>query len=224
MDGIILVNKPKGPSSFRIVSRVRKLIDGEKVGHGGTLDPLATGVLVVLIGKATKKSGSLLTSDKEYTARIRLGVTTDTFDAEGTVVREEEVPEYPVEKVLAILSSFEGDIVQTPPVHSALKYRGRKLYELARKGVKLKPEPRQVKIYRIELLNYNTPWLTIRIECSKGTYIRALAKDIGEILGCGAYLADLVRTKVGKFALDDCINSDELTRELLEERLIKIPG
>lgn len=222
MDGIILINKPRGPNSFHIVSKVKRLIDGGKVGHGGTLDPLATGVLVVLIGKATKKSSFLLTADKEYIARIRLGITTDTLDAEGVVLRREEPPRYPVEKIIEILDSFEGEILQTPPVHSALKYRGRKLYELARKGMWVDPKPRLVKIYRIELLDYNTPWLTVEIECSKGTYIRALARDVGEKLGCGAYLADLTRTKVGRFTLEDCVNLDELTKEAVEKRLIEI--
>ena len=184
MDGIILINKPKGPSSFRIVSRVRKLIGGGKVGHGGTLDPLATGVLVLLIGKATKKSATLLTSDKEYTAKIRLGITTDTFDAEGIVVREEEVPEFSRKEVEMIVSSFQGEILQTPPPHSALKQKGKKLYELARKGVKVEPKPRMVKIHRIKMVDYDVPWLTLEVECSKGTYIRALARDIGERLGC----------------------------------------
>lgn len=222
MDGIVLINKPKGPSSFRIVSKVKRLIGGGKVGHGGTLDPLATGVLVVLIGKATKKTSSLLTADKEYRARIRLGITTDTLDAEGTTLKREEVAEYPVEKILEVLNSFEGETLQVPPIHSALKHRGRKLYELARKGIQVDPKPRKVKIYRIELLDYSHPWLTIRVECSKGTYIRALARDIGEKLGCGAYLADLTRTRVGRFTLDECINSDMLTEELLKKKLIKV--
>jgi tRNA pseudouridine55 synthase len=222
MDGIILINKPKGPSSFRIVSEVRKLIGGGKVGHGGTLDPLATGVLVLLIGKATKQSASMLTSDKEYTAKIRLGVTTDTFDAEGTVLREEEVPEFSREEVEMILSSFQGEISQIPPPHSALKQRGRKLYELARKGIKVEPKPRMVKIYGIKLVDYHLPWLTLEVECSKGTYIRALARDIGERLCCGAHLAELTRTRVAGFRLDDCISPEELTRELVEKRIIEI--
>jgi len=221
MDGIILINKPKGPSSFRIVSRVRKLIGGGKVGHGGTLDPLATGVLVLLIGKATKKSATLLTSDKEYTAKIRLGITTDTFDAEGIVVREEEVPEFSRKEVEMIVSSFQGEILQTPPPHSALKQKGKKLYELARKGVKVEPKPRMVKIHRIKMVDYDVPWLTLEVECSKGTYIRALARDIGERLGCGAHLAELARTRVARFRLSDCISPEELTRELVEERLIE---
>ncbi len=221
MDGIVLINKPRGPSSFRIVSRIKKLIGGGKVGHAGTLDPLATGVLVVLIGKATKQSSSLLTSDKEYTARIRFGITTNTLDAEGTVVREKEVPEYSRERILEVLGSFEGEILQTPPVYSALKHEGRKLYELARKGVPVNPKPRMVKIHTIGLVDYEPPWITVKVECSKGTYIRALARDIGEKLGCGAHLAELRRTRVGEFLIDDCIDSDDLTKQLLEKRIIR---
>jgi len=221
MDGIIVVNKKKGPSSFRIVSQVKKLIGGGRVGHGGTLDPLATGVLVVLIGRGTKKTSSFLTADKEYTARICLGITTDTLDAEGTVITKKAPPRYSTDEVLEVLRSFEGEILQTPPTYSALKQRGRKMYELARKGIPVEPSPRPVKIHSIKLLDYRNPWVAIKVECSKGTYIRALARDIGEKLGCGAYLAELTRTRVGRFRLEDCVEVDELTKELIEEKLIE---
>jgi tRNA pseudouridine55 synthase len=222
MDGIVLVDKPKGRNSFQIVSKVKRLLNGAKVGHGGTLDPLATGVLVILIGMATKKSNSSLAADKEYIARIRLGITTDTLDAEGVVQREQDVPEYPASKIEEVLHSFMGETRQTPPVYSALRFGGRRLYELARKGIHVEPEPRLVRIHRITLLDYTHPWLTIEVECSKGTYIRALARDIGQKLGCGAHVADLTRTRVGEFLLKDCIAVDELTSATLKERLIEV--
>jgi tRNA pseudouridine55 synthase len=221
MDGIVLINKPKGPSSFRVVSKVRRLIGGGKVGHGGTLDPLATGVLVVLIGKATKRSSSLLTSDKEYRATIHLGVTTDTLDAEGTVMEEREVEGFSLDEIEGVLDSLRGEILQTPPMYSAVRYGGKRLYQLARKGVSVPVKPRRVAVHRLELLSYEHPSLDVMIECSKGTYVRALARDIGEKLGCGAHLADLTRTRVGAFRLEDCLKMSEVTEESLRQRLIE---
>jgi tRNA pseudouridine55 synthase len=222
MDGIVLVDKPKGSNSSQIVSKIKRLLNGAKVGHGGTLDPLATGVLVILIGMATKKSNSSLNADKEYIARIRLGITTDTLDAEGVVQRKEAVQKFPAERIEEVLQSFVGETRQTPPIYSALRFRGRRLYELARKGIHVEPEPRLVRIHRLALLDYAHPWLTIEVECSKGTYIRALARDIGQKLGCGAHVADLTRTRVGEFLLKDCIAVDELTSARLKERLIEV--
>ncbi len=205
MNGILIINKPAGPTSHDIVSAVRKKLDLKKVGHAGTLDPMARGVLIVLVGKATKLSSMFLSSDKTYIAKIRLGMLTDTLDLAGTVKSVCDVPDLTEKRIDNVLTGFEGEILQLPPMYSAKKVKGKKLYEMARKGIEVERNPEKVKIYEIKRLDYLKPDLTIKVSCSKGTYIRALAYDIGRVFGCNACIADLKRVKSGKFSINEAI-------------------
>ncbi len=210
-DGILIIDKPPGMTSHDVVDEVRRLVGMRKVGHAGTLDPMATGVLVLCLGQATKVVKYLMDSDKVYEAHIRLGVTTDTHDAQGKIVSTSEV-DITESEVREALSSFVGQIQQVPPLYSALKYHGTPLYKLARRGIKVELKPRSVQIYEIELLDWAPPCLTIKVVCSAGTYIRALARDLGERLGCGAHLAHLIRLASGRFTLREAVSLEELTR------------
>ncbi|MBM4465977.1 MAG: tRNA pseudouridine(55) synthase TruB [Chloroflexi bacterium] len=209
MNGILNIAKPAGMTSHDVVDRVRQMSGQRRVGHAGTLDPSATGVLVVCLGQASRVAEYLVASDKVYRAQIRLGVSTDTHDAAGEVtataevnVREEEVRE--------ALAAFVGSIQQIPPMHSALKRKGTPLYKLARQGITVERESRSVEIHSIELLAWTRPVLTIRVKCSPGTYIRALARDLGQELGCGAHLQSLTRLASGHFTLEQAVSLDEL--------------
>ena len=209
--GVIAVSKPQGVTSFRIVQKVRHLLGIKKVGHTGTLDPFATGVLVICVGRpATRLISRLMEGDKEYEATLQLGVTTETLDPEGRVIEERPLPELNEKVIQDCLAKFRGKQLQTPPSYSALKHKGKPLYYYARKGIKINKEPRQVDIKKLECLDYGRNTLTIRIACSKGTYIRTLAADIGEFLGCGAYLSRLKRVRNGSFSIDDCLPGDVL--------------
>lgn len=208
-EGILLVDKPKGRTSFSLVSALRRLTGVRKIGHAGTLDPFATGVMVMLIGKAfTKLSDSFLEQDKEYLAKLHLGIATDTFDIEGKILSEsDKVPTLSeIEKVLTL---YQGEIWQTPPMFSAKKINGKKLYELARKGVSVERQPVQIKV-KTDLLFYEYPFLELQIACSKGTYIRSIADEIGKHLGTGAHLSELVRTRSGPFHIKECIDGNLL--------------
>jgi tRNA pseudouridine55 synthase len=209
VEGILLVDKPKGPSSFSLVQTLRKRLGIKKIGHAGTLDPFATGVMVMLIGRRyTRLSDRFLCNDKEYLAEVCLGITTDTYDSEGIVIAQS--PHIPsLEDILQKLKLFQGEIDQIPPMYSAKKQQGKKLYELARKGIEVEREPVKVTL-QTHLIHYEYPRLDLRITCSKGTYIRSLAYDLGMMLGCGAHLTNLRRTRSGKFNLEDCINDSEL--------------
>ncbi|MDZ7261891.1 MAG: tRNA pseudouridine(55) synthase TruB [candidate division KSB1 bacterium] len=206
---ILNINKPPGWTSFDVVKKIRKLTGWKKVGHAGTLDPFATGVLLILSGQATQKAQQLMNLKKEYVGEIQLGVITDTLDVTGKILEVRPVPEYPFQRVQEVCQKFVGQIQQIPPMYSALKVQGVRLYRLARAGKEISLKPRQVNIDAIEILEINYPVLKIKVTCSKGTYIRALARDIGEALGCGGCLKTLVRTKVGHFRLED---SWELSR------------
>jgi len=202
--GLLIVDKPVGPTSHKIVSLVRRGMGIRKVGHAGTLDPRASGVLVLCLRAATRLSEYLSTSSKRYEAVVRFGASTETYDAEGPVVRETgKVPKRA--KVEAALEDFRGEIEQVPPPFSAIKVRGQKAYELARKGKEVELEPRQVTIHHLEIVSFKPPDVTLDVECTAGTYIRSLANDLGERLSCGAYLAKLQRTKAGPFTLEDAI-------------------
>lgn len=203
-NGILLVDKEIGSTSFYLVSLLRRLTGIEKIGHAGTLDPFASGVMVMLIGKEyTRKSDLFLTSEKEYKATIQLGITTETYDLEGEIThRSEKVPS--LKEIELALHSFQGEILQTPPMYSAKKVAGKKLYDLARRGIVIERQPVKVRIC-IEFIQYNYPLLEVRVVCSKGTYIRSLAHDIGEFLGSGAHLFELTRTRSGSFLLEECI-------------------
>jgi len=213
---ILLVNKPPGPTSHDIVDEVRKITDEHRVGHTGTLDPFAEGLLIVLVGReATKRQAEFLKLDKEYIATLHLGAETDTDDITGfslsyTHDRGQKITINDIERVI---QKFIGEISQIPPDYSAIKIKGKKAYELARKGEKPKLEPRKIKIYNIKIINYEWPLLELKVQCSSGTYIRSLARDIGRELGCGAYLEKLIRTKIGKYSLKDAVTIDALRRK-----------
>jgi tRNA pseudouridine55 synthase len=215
VDGILLLDKPLGISSNHALQRVKRLFNAQKAGHTGNLDPLATGVLPICLGEATKVSAFLLDADKRYRGKVKLGVRTRTADAEGEVIEEREVGELDEARIRAVLEQFLGEIEQIPPMHSAIKVDGKPLYKLAHQGIEIERKPRRVTIYALELLSIQGDTLEIDVSCSKGTYIRTLAEDIGEALGCGAHLSGLVRTEAGPFHLDDAV--DMATLEHLAE-------
>jgi tRNA pseudouridine55 synthase len=207
--GFLLVNKPLSKTSFSLVSALRKCLGVKKIGHAGTLDPAATGVMVMLIGKAyTKLSDRLLMQDKEYQAVVHLGISTDSYDAEGKILATSDY--IPSEKELTLaLESFQGTILQVPPMFSAKKIGGKKLYELARKGKEVERPAVEVTL-KTTLLSYSYPHATLLIHCSKGTYIRSVAHDLGQALGCGGHLSSLQRLRSGPFCLHDCIDGELL--------------
>lgn len=217
MNGIILINKEKGCTSHDVVYKVKKLTNS-KVGHTGTLDPNATGVLPLLIGEATKISKYLINHDKEYEVVLELGKKTSTADVEGEVIKEKEVPAeiFEEQNVKEILKTFIGKQEQVPPIYSAIKVNGKKLYEYARKGQEVKLEPRKIEIYNIELLNINKDekQISFRVKCSKGTYIRSLCEDIAEKLGTVGLMKELKRTVVGDFKIENAITVEELKEKI----------
>jgi tRNA pseudouridine55 synthase len=209
-EGIVLVNKSKNKSSFSIISTLRKILNIKKIGHAGTLDPLATGLMIILVGKNyTKKSNNFINKDKEYLAKIHLGYITKSFDSEMPLQKKSDILPS-LEDVENSLKKFNGDILQTPPMFSAKKVKGQRLYKLARQDIKIELQPIKINL-QTSLISYNYPYLEILVKCSKGTYIRSLANDIGESLNTGAYLYSLVRTKSGEFDLKDAINQEDLS-------------
>ncbi|MFN2375855.1 MAG: tRNA pseudouridine(55) synthase TruB [Candidatus Binatia bacterium] len=211
--GVLLVDKPAGISSAAVVARVRRVLDGVKAGHTGTLDPFATGLLPLCLGEATKLAGYLTDNDKTYEGVIRLGVTTDTLDRTGTVTGTAPVPPLEPEAIAALAREFEGDILQVPPSYSAIKRDGRPMYELARRGEAPELEARPVHVARLELGILDEKRLSVSIDSSKGFYVRSLAQDLGSRLGCGAMLEALRRTRVGRLRLDDAIPLADLEKE-----------
>lgn len=208
--GILLVNKPRGLNSFKLVSMLRKRLNVQKIGHAGTLDPFATGVMVMLIGREyTRLSDSFLNHDKEYIAEVKLGVSTDSYDCDGQIVAENSIVPS-LEQLQIALKDFQGEILQIPPMFSAKKIGGKKLYELARKGKEIDRPPAKVRM-ETQLLSYNYPFVTMRVACSKGTYIRSIAHDLGNKLGCGAHLTELQRIRSGPFKLEECLDGDLIT-------------
>lgn len=216
MDLVLNIDKPPGPTSFAAVARIRRLCRAAKAGHAGTLDPAASGVLLVLLGQATRAARYLEGLPKEYRATVRLGVQTETDDLEGAVISEGAVPELDRGLVERVVGSFVGEIDQVPPRYSALKKDGVPLYKMARQGRPVAPASRKVRIHAIDLLGMDRAEMDIRVECSKGTYIRALARDIGLALGCGGTLAKLDRTAVGPFTKDEAVPLDRLDRAAAE--------
>lgn len=216
MDGVIVLNKPKGKTSHDMVYFVRRLTGIKRVGHTGTLDPMAEGVLPICIGKATKAADMLTASDKGYTAVMRLGKTTDTLDAEGEVTSEHEVT-CTEDEIRAAVDEFVGEISQIPPMYSAIKKDGKKLYELAREGIEIEREARTVTIHSIDVLSIDGCDVTIDVRCSKGTYIRTLCDDIGARLGCGAYMTALTRTKSGMFSIENSYKPEELSGDISQK-------
>lgn len=213
VNGVINIYKVKGFTSHDVVAKLRGIVKQKKIGHTGTLDPDATGVLPVCLGSATKLCDMLTDKEKEYIAKVQLGVTTDTQDMTGNVISEKkaEVTEL---QVTEAIQSFVGKYEQIPPMYSALKVNGKKLYELARQGKEVERKARPVTIHYIEILDMSLPQITIKVGCSKGTYIRTLCHDLGEKLGCGAAMASLERTKSGRFALDTAMTLAELEEKL----------
>lgn len=213
VNGIVLLDKPVGITSNSALQKVKRLFDANKAGHTGSLDPLASGLLPLCLGEATKLSSFLLDADKIYEGVCQLGVKTSTADAEGEVIATRPVPALDEQQIIEVLQQFTGDIEQIPPMHSAIKRQGQPLYKLAHQGIEVEREPRRVTIYRLTLTRLETDTFAFEVHCSKGTYIRTLVEDIGEVLGCGAHLAALRRTMVGPFMLaEGGITLDELER------------
>ncbi len=209
MTGLVLLDKGEGVTSFGAVAQVRRIFGEKRAGHTGTLDPMATGVLPILLGRSTRLCGMLIEADKRYTAQILLGTVTDTYDVTGKVISQ--CDNVPIEdEILPVLDRFRGIIMQTPPIFSALKKDGKRLYDIARRGETVDIEAREVEIKELNVLKLDGKVLTVDVLCSKGTYIRSLANDIGAMLGCGATLKSLCRTMTGGFSIDRCVAVDEL--------------
>ncbi len=225
MDGILIINKPQGMTSHDVVDVVRRLYGTRKVGHAGTLDPMATGVLVALIGKATKLSGSLISSDKEYDATLTLGARSSTADAWGKLESSGMPVNFTDEEVRTVFGRFVGEIDQTPPDYSAKKINGEKMYNLARRGKAIDAKPQKIFIKDISISKVDLPEISFKLICSKGTYVRQICADIGEALGCGGYLSRLDRTRSGRFTVTQANTLDELKRMnniQLSERLLPV--
>jgi tRNA pseudouridine55 synthase len=210
MNGIIIVDKPSGISSFDVVRKVRHKFKIKKVGHCGTLDPLATGLLVILLGSDTKLFNRFSGFDKAYLATLELGVSTTTGDCQGDVLKKNDIARISAQNLENVFKEFNGDIEQVPPMFSALKYKGRKLYEWAREGIEVPRQKRRVKIHDLKINKFNFPYVDFYISCSKGTYVRSLAQDIGDKLGCGACLTSLRRIALGPFNIDEAVTIDKL--------------
>jgi len=212
--GILLLDKPAGMTSNVALQKAKRLFNANKAGHTGSLDPIATGLLPICLGEATKISSYLLDADKGYFVTIKLGQKTNTGDIEGEVIESRPVPKIDEAALRQVLDRFTGEIKQVPPMHSALKVDGQRLYKLAHQGLEVERQPRQVTIYRIELLRQAADEIDLHVTCSKGTYIRTLAEDIGEVLGCGAHVTVLRRTLVSGHALNEAVTLDELAQIL----------
>jgi tRNA pseudouridine55 synthase len=223
VDGALLLDKPLGLSSNAALQAAKRLLGAAKAGHAGTLDPLASGLLVLLFGEATKFAGHLLDADKEYLATLKLGERTATGDAEGRILQSREVS-FSHEQLQSVLAQFRGDIEQVPPMHSALKREGTPLYRLARRGEEVERAARPVRILELEMLKLHGASLELRVLCTKGTYIRVLAEDIGEALGCGAHLSALRRTGSGRFRVAEATTLEALGHPNAREKLLPLPA
>ena len=208
--GLILVNKPVGITSFKLVYIIKKKLNVKKVGHCGTLDPLASGLMIVLVGKYTKLQEKFMKQDKVYLATIKLGIRTDSGDLDGKIISQSDYSHIKKIDIKNALNSFIGKISQIPPMYSALKVNGKKLYELARKGITIERKPREITIYNIDFLDFKKDTFSIRIKCSSGTYIRTLAEDIGKKINTDTVLINLVREEIGNYKLSSAINIDDI--------------
>lgn len=225
MEGVLLVDKPKGMTSHDVVYHLRRKLQMKKIGHAGTLDPMATGLLIMLIGKATRISQFLISVDKVYEGEATLGVLTDSQDAEGEIMETRPVPELTAAQITETMKTFLGDQYQTPPMHSAIKIDGVPLYKLARKGEEVVREPRFIRVSSLVLNSLTLPQFTFTLHCSKGTYVRTIAYDMGQKLGCGAHLSGLRRTGSGKFTIGQCLPLEQieaLSLPEIEKRLIPV--
>jgi len=223
LDGMLVVDKPTGPTSHDIVNAVRRTFQIEKVGHGGTLDPMATGVLILLLGRATKMSEQLIGADKEYEGTMRLGIATDSHDADGEVVREADPGGVTEDGLRGEMKKLTGDLWQMPPMVSAVKVNGKPLYKSARKGLEVERKARLIHVYEFRLLAFRPGEADFRVRCTKGTYIRKLAADVGDGLGCGAHLSRLRRTACGETRVETALPLDEILkmdRDTLTRRVI----
>jgi tRNA pseudouridine55 synthase len=216
-NGIMLVNKPIGITSHDVVDVVRNKLRIKRVGHAGTLDPLAQGLLVILVGKSTKLFSNFVNFDKEYLGILKLGEVTTTGDSEGEVIKRADCGGIGEEQLQQAFSSFMGEIDQVPPMVSALRVKGKRLYSLARKGITVQREPRHVKIHSLKILKVELPFVEFFVHCSKGTYVRKLAEDIGESIGCGGHMTKIKRLSIGPFKLDDAINLDDIDESHLRK-------
>ncbi|MFA6378726.1 MAG: tRNA pseudouridine(55) synthase TruB [Candidatus Omnitrophota bacterium] len=212
-NGILIIDKPSDITSHDVVDIVRRKFKMKQVGHAGTLDPLATGVLVILLGQATKLFNKFSAFDKAYVATIKLGVTTDTADIRGTILEQKPYDFITEKEVKNVFNTFLGEIDQIPPMVSALKHKGKRLYQLARKGLEVKREARRIKIYSLDLLNFALPEVKFSLECSKGTYVRKIAEDAGSLLGCGGCISQIHRTKVGPFYIDRAVKIENFSEQ-----------
>jgi tRNA pseudouridine55 synthase len=219
MDGLIILDKPAGITSARAVAVAKRLLGRAKVGHAGTLDPFATGLLILLVGRATRSCEQIMGLPKTYEATIKLGATTATDDIESPETPGEISSQVSRERIEQTLNRFVGLIDQRPPVYSAIKLQGRRACDRVRAGAQIELKPRKVRIDSIELLHYTWPSLSVRIICGRGTYIRAIARDLGADLGCGGYLTALRRTKIGQFSVDQAVKLDQLTKENAPEHV-----
>ena len=222
IDGVLLVDKAGGMTSHDVVAIARRTLGTRKIGHCGTLDPLATGLLILTLGRGTKIQDLLMAEDKEYVGTMKLGENTDSQDADGKITETRPVPELSREQVEAAFAKFKGDFYQTPPMVSAIKKDGVPLYKLARQGKTVEREPRFVHVYAQELLDVRLPEIDFRVVCSKGFYVRTYAFDIGQDLGCGAHLKSLRRTKSGKFSVENSVSTDVLKHGPLDAVLSKV--
>ncbi|HLX94427.1 MAG TPA: tRNA pseudouridine(55) synthase TruB [Verrucomicrobiae bacterium] len=223
LDGAILIDKPAGPTSHDVVDAIRCQFGIKKVGHCGTLDPNATGLLVIVLGRGTKLSEKLMGDDKVYEGAVKFGETTDSYDADGEIKETRPVPPLTLDQLNEAAATFIGDLMQTPPMVSAIKKQGVPLYKLARKGIEIEREPRLVHIYNYRFIDYHEPLGRFRIACTKGTYVRSLAYELGKIIGCGAHLATLRRITSGKFDVADALPLAgvlKLTMVELEKRVL----
>jgi tRNA pseudouridine55 synthase len=226
IDGVLLIDKAPGMTSHDVVAITRRVLNTRKVGHCGTLDPLATGLLIITIGRGTKIQDLLMSEDKEYVGTIRLGQTTGSQDADGEILEEKPVPDLTREQIDAVFGQFQGDFYQTPPMVSAIKKDGVPLYKLARQGKTIEREPRLVHIYGHEILKVDLPEVEFRVVCSKGFYVRTYAHDIGQLLACGGHLKALRRTASGKFRVDGVLTVDELRTlplDAIKARIMSLP-
>ena len=223
LDGAVLIDKPAGPTSHDVVDAIRRRFGIKKVGHCGTLDPNATGLLIIVLGRGTKLSEKMMSDDKVYEGTVKFGEATDSYDADGELTASLPVPPFTLDQLNAEAAAFVGDLMQTPPMVSAVKIKGVPLYKLARKGVEVPREPRLIHIYDFHFVAYQEPLGQFHIACTKGTYVRSLAHEIGQKLGCGAHLAALRRTASGKFAVADATPLDailKMTAGELERKVI----
>ncbi len=211
LSGILVVNKPSGVTSHDLIQRLRQILRTRRIGHTGTLDPQASGVLLACVGKATKVAQFLTRHDKEYEAEIKLGLTTDTYDSHGKIKEIKDELKISADQIRKAVDSFKGKIWQIPPLHSAIQYKGKRLYQYARAGKEVQIEKREVEIKHIQVMDIEIPYVKLRISCSKGTYVRSLAHDLGQKLGCGACLFSLRRTRVGPFKLQEASDLEDIS-------------